>query len=75
MSLPSPEETSLTNLVRAVAKNLVDGDDVCDSVGDLATRIDKDSGKKNRLTTAQADRLLAVVDKVSSAVRCSGGAH
>jgi hypothetical protein len=73
MGLAGPEETILTNQVRTVAKNLVDATDVCASIGDLTTRIAGDSGKKNRLTTEQANQLLAIVGSVGFAVGCSGG--
>jgi X-Pro dipeptidyl-peptidase len=73
MGLADPEETILTNQVRTVAKNLVDGTAVCSSIGDLTTRIAGDSGKNNRLTAAQANQLLAVVAQVSFSVGCSGG--
>jgi hypothetical protein len=71
MSLPAPEEKILTELVRGLAKKLVDGADVCRPLDGLAKRIADDSGKKNRLTSAQAGRLLAVLDDVGAAAGCS----
>jgi hypothetical protein len=73
MNLAVPETTILTNQVRAIGKQLVDGESVCSSLADLSTRLADDAGKKNRLTVGQAAQLNAVVAQVVNRVGCGGG--
>jgi hypothetical protein len=72
LGLPGGEDRELTARVSDAGERLVAGklDDACRRLADLAKKLADDTGKKNKLTAAQAAQLAAALAPIRSGLGC-----
>ena len=71
MGLRSAEATSLSGLVKTLAKKVVSGsDETCTRLANVRATVQRDVGK-GELTQAQADTILGVLGQVGAALGCT----
>jgi hypothetical protein len=70
MNLDNGFSNGLESDVANIGGNVVGGTDACKPLGNLATKIGANVGKKNGLTAAQAATLNATIAQISSELGC-----